>query len=60
MSDLKAVVDECQAKIRPTSTYVSRDTYSKQAQHCGVEQDGDLSDLYTEYSEYCVCMKVLF
>ena len=65
MSDLKAVVDECQAKIRPTSTYVSRGTYSKQAEHSAlqcsrVEQDGDLSDLYTEYSEYCVCMKVLF
>ena len=56
MSDFKAL-DQCQAKIRPTSTYVSRGTYSKQAEHRGVEQDGGLSDLYTEYS---VCTKVLF
>ena len=65
MSDFK-VLDQCQGKIRPTSTYVSRGAYSKQAEHSalqcsGVEQDGDLSDLYsTVYSEYCVCMKVLF
>ena len=61
VSDFK-VVDQCQAKIRPTSTYVSRGTYSKQAEHSalqcsGVEQDGGSSDLYTESS---VWMKVLF